>query len=71
MSTTLIHVRPGLVLAPDELLDHADDPDVARIVEERWPPLFEPEVEFEEEAGQARLVTTKTETYDEHDDCDV
>jgi hypothetical protein len=52
MNTTLIYVRPGLVLAADELLDFADDPDVAHIVEEWWPPLFEPEV-AEGEHGSA------------------
>jgi hypothetical protein len=52
VNTTLIQVRPRLVLAADELLAFADDPDVQRIVEERWPPLFEPDV-AEEEHGPA------------------
>jgi hypothetical protein len=52
VNTTLIQIRPGLVLAPDELLERLDDAEVARIVEERWPPLFEPDV-AEEEHGPA------------------
>jgi len=45
VNTTLIRVRDGLVLAPDELPLHADDPDVAAILARDWPRLFEPEVE--------------------------
>ncbi len=41
----------GLVLHADGLID---DDEVARIVEERWPLLFAPEVEFEEERAPCR-----------------
>jgi hypothetical protein len=48
--TTLIPIRPGFNLHPDELWDHEydADPDVLRIREEQHPPLglddpYEPE----------------------------
>ena len=37
----LITIRPGLVLAPEELPEHVADPAVRAILETGWPPLFD------------------------------
>ncbi len=39
----LIHIRPGLILARAELPEHDDDPDVAAILDEQYPRLFDAE----------------------------